>query len=64
MTKKWICSKCSKDAYYDGRCGDGPVLMCGCDKIVDPKHVYYDGRCGDGPINMDPNRARPIPKYN
>jgi len=28
----YVCSYCGKGAYYDGRCGDGPVLMCGCDK--------------------------------
>ena len=25
----YVCSKCGKDAYYDGRCGDGAILMCG-----------------------------------
>ncbi|GEM_PF-7046804 len=28
----WYCSVCGKEAYYDGRCGDGPVLVCGCNK--------------------------------
>jgi hypothetical protein len=28
----YVCSYCGAAAYYDGRCGDGPVLMCGCDK--------------------------------
>lgn len=26
------CSVCGAEAYYDGRCGDGPVLTCGCDQ--------------------------------
>lgn len=25
----YVCSACGKEAYYDGRCGDGPILMCG-----------------------------------
>ncbi len=28
----YVCSNCGAAAYYDGRCGDGPVLTCGCDK--------------------------------
>jgi hypothetical protein len=31
MNKKY-CSKCGEEAYYDGRCGDGHILMCNCDK--------------------------------
>lgn len=27
----YFCSCCGASAYYDGRCGDGPILMCGCD---------------------------------
>lgn len=26
---RYVCNKCGKAAYYDGRCGDGPILMCG-----------------------------------
>jgi hypothetical protein len=26
----YVCSKCGAAAYYDGRCGDGPVLICEC----------------------------------
>lgn len=26
----YVCSRCGSGAYYDGRCGDGPVLMCKC----------------------------------
>jgi hypothetical protein len=25
------CSQCGAAAYFDGRCGDGPILLCGCD---------------------------------
>lgn len=28
----YVCSICGAEAYFDGRCGDGPVLICGCDK--------------------------------
>ena len=41
----YVCSHCGAAAYYDGRCGDGPVLMCGCDKgrwINDGRGGYYD----------------------
>jgi hypothetical protein len=26
----WVCSICGDRCYYDGRCGDGPIQMCGC----------------------------------
>jgi len=38
----WVCSHCNASAYYDGRCGDPPILMCGCDKSV----WIDDGRGG------------------
>lgn len=25
-----VCSICGTEAYYDGRCGDGPILTCSC----------------------------------
>jgi len=28
----YCCSACGAEAYFDGRCGDGPVLLCGCDR--------------------------------
>lgn len=28
----YTCSECGASCYYDGRCGDGPILTCGCDK--------------------------------
>jgi hypothetical protein len=27
--RDYVCSKCGKDAYFDGRMGDDPILMCG-----------------------------------
>jgi hypothetical protein len=38
---KYVCSKCGKSAYYDGRCGDSAILICGCDEWKDD---YNDGR--------------------
>lgn len=32
MQSEWSCSHCGAAAYFDGRCGDGPVLLCNCDK--------------------------------
>ncbi len=29
---KYTCSDCGSEALYDGRCGDGPVLVCDCRK--------------------------------
>lgn len=49
----WHCSNCGAPAYYDGRCGDGPVLMCGCDKgawIDDGRGGYTDNPTGAKPI--------------
>lgn len=36
------CNKCGATAYYDGRCGDGPILMCGCDKSEYSGRDPYD----------------------
>lgn len=40
----YVCNCCGAKAYYDGRCGDGPILMCGCDKRG--SHWVNDGRGG------------------
>lgn len=39
----YVCDVCGKDAYYDGRCGDGVILMCKCrkGKAIDKK-CYED----------------------
>jgi hypothetical protein len=45
----YVCSVCGAGAFYDGRCGDGPVLMCNCDKgrwIDDGRGGYYDNPTG------------------
>ena len=55
---RYKCSQCGADTYYDGRCGDPPILICGCDEIGP---TYYDGRCGDGPIVI--SDAKPMSKY-
>ena len=31
----YTCSKCGVSCYYDGRCGDGPILMCDCNAAED-----------------------------
>lgn len=52
--QEYHCSVCGAGAYYDGRCGDGPVLMCGCNKgewINDGRGGYY----------ANPTGARAVP---
>ena len=52
----YVCSHCGAGAFYDGRCGDGPVLMCNCDKgqwIDDGRGGYYDNPTGAKPIEKD-----------
>ena len=55
---EYVCSSCGAAAYYDGRCGDGPVLMCGCDKgqwIDDGRGGYHDNPKNAHPVENDPN---------
>jgi hypothetical protein len=56
---EYHCSVCGAGAFYDGRCGDGPILLCGCDQgqYVDEGsrggyHVNDTGArsTSDGPI--------------
>lgn len=52
----YVCSVCGAAAYYDGRCGDGPILMCGCDKgewINDGRGGYYDNPKNAQPVKKD-----------
>jgi len=56
MILNYECSSCGEPAYYDGRCGDGPVLMCGCDKTGE--YVHEGSRGG---YYTNPKNARPIP---
>jgi hypothetical protein len=53
----YYCSQCGAKAYYDGRCGDGPILMCGCDKKGPPA---VDTRCGYN-VWYPAATAKPIP---
>ena len=51
----YVCSHCGAEAYYDGRCGDGPILMCGCDKrgrrwVDDGRGGYYTNPSGAAPV--------------
>lgn len=53
----YVCSRCGAGAYYDGRCGDGPVLMCGCDQgrwIDDGRGGYYDNPTGASAVHGAP----------
>lgn len=50
---RWVCSNCGADAYFDGRCGDGPVLICRCRN----GEYINDGRGG---YTLPINNARPI----
>lgn len=36
---KWVCSNCQVPCYFDGRCGDGPILTCSCNEVEDS---YWD----------------------
>lgn len=57
----YVCSRCGAGAYYDGRCGDGPILMCGCDKgrwIDDGRGGYHDNPTGAQAVKDDENRPR------
>lgn len=49
------CNVCGAAAYYDGRMGDGAILMCGCDKKGIP---YVDPRTGEAKVAPSP--AKPV----
>lgn len=51
----YVCSNCGDVAGYDGRCGDGPYLVCECTK--DPQWIN-DGRGG---YHVYKNDAHAIP---
>ncbi len=59
MKNNYVCSNCGASAYYDGRCGDGPVLMCGCDKRR--SRWVNDGRGG---YHTNPTGATPVESEN
>jgi len=54
----YVCSSCGEEAYYDGRCGDGPILMCGCDKRSG--QTVDEGSRGSYQTN--PSGAKPVEK--
>lgn len=65
----YSCSNCGASAYYDGRCGDGPILMCGCDKrgarwINDGRGGYYTNPSGAEPVPSDNNPAAHDPYWD
>lgn len=58
----YSCSNCGAEAYYDGRCGDGPILVCGCDKrgrrwINDGRGGYYTNPSGAELVSSENNPA-------
>ena len=55
---EYVCNKCGKDAYFDGRCGDGLILVCGCDKKGEPQ---FDARAGSVDVYYNTD-AKPVPK--
>lgn len=54
----WACSRCGEWAYFDGRCGDGPVLLCGCDQLGP---AVADSRMGSVDYYYPESNAKPIP---
>ena len=50
----YVCSNCGASCYYDGRCGDGPVLDCACTK----RGRWIDD--GRGGYTVYPNDAHPV----
>lgn len=51
----YVCSNCGAPAYYDGRCGDPPILTCGCDRkgrrwVNDGRGGYYTNPSGATPV--------------
>ena len=51
---RYSCSHCGAEAYFDGRCGDGPVLVCGCDRPITVQDRF-------GPESIATTDARPVP---
>lgn len=52
----YVCSNCGARCGYDGRCGDGPYLVCKC---ASPENTHFvdDGRGG---YEVYLNGARPV----
>ena len=53
---EFVCSNCGQRCNYDGRCGDGPYLVCKC---ADSENTIWvnDGRGG---YSVHLNDARPV----
>lgn len=51
----YVCSNCGQAAGYDGRCGDGAYLVCGCDR--ENREWVNDGRGG---YYTNPSNAHPV----
>ena len=52
----YVCSNCGEEAYYDGRCGDGPVLICNCRNgrwVNDGSGGYQTTRNGAHAVRKD-----------
>lgn len=52
---RYVCNNCGHEAAYDGRCGDGAYLVCGCDRK--DREWVNDGRGG---YDTNPSNARPV----
>lgn len=52
---EYHCSHCGAAAYYDGRCGDGPILTCGCDETGE-----YVDEGSRGGYYVNENNAQPV----
>lgn len=52
----YVCSHCGEPAAYDGRCGDGPYLVCKCSKatqwVDDGRGGYSYNVLGAKPISV------------
>lgn len=56
----YVCSNCGERCYYDGRCGDGPVLYCKC---AAPENSYWVSEGSRGGYTEHLNGAHPIPAH-
>lgn len=53
--ENYVCSNCGVPCYYDGRCGDGPILYCEC-----VKRGIYVNEGSRGGYMIYPNNAHPV----
>lgn len=57
----YVCSVCGKSAYYDGRCGDGPILMCGCDNPHHARAIPKDDYSPHTVVVVERVVTKPVP---